>query len=354
MKIKKLIILVTALIIMVSGLSGCMNLSMYENGKSSVREGMASASGWGVDLKINGGLYSTPYSEEQAVFQADHNVNRKNGIRVKFEDKAPHNEYNNYLAPGTKNDEGLNLSFTGEPEADYQLEVNIETENIFLAQGTYGIMIPIDGSILNIDNFYDISDCETLYTEKDGAFEETDEFLSNTTYYTLEDKVENNSIYYPVTYNLSSIVTDDLTTSFVIGDESSYKVDTLNEISKLIFKKITGEEASESSYTIKDGKIMWNSFESKIYKAKTSLSSNVGLSDVNLNWNYNASYDVNEQQIYDDLDTMLGNLVFNAQENNDASKVVKLQNDGTYKEPIETVDYNLESLFMIDVLVKRA
>lgn len=301
-------------------------------------EDSARVAKWGVELQIMGSLYGDAYvagAKDDSVptlYSTDDSVSVYN----KNEDK-------NVVAPGTKSDAGLTFKLNGTPEVDSKLLVEMEIENIFLKAGTYGVMIAATN--VTEQNFKNLGD---LYTEAGGVYTIADDWAENTDYYTLEDAVTYDKIYYPVVYNLTG---SDLKTTNT-NDNATDK-DTLKAIADSIEFKLTGANAKGVQVSGDFSKYTY-SFESVVYPTNADLGDETQLSDVNLSWDWHFTDEdgVDGDEISNDpqdgLDTILGNLQADIE-------VVKLDTNGVdfTNALVEGDDYNLETSFMLDITVNQ-
>lgn len=179
---------------------------------------------FGVVVNISGDLFSTAYSnysekevddgnggtltQETAIsnnptiYTANENTV---SVKAKSETKAD-GKLNNVVAPGTKNDVGINVSVTGTPETDYKLTYNLsefQTIALYGGYGTiYGLMVPFEDGIVNESNFKELVE-DGIYTGSGTTYQtytkvlETDAFKENADYFKIKDTVilEQKQIY---------------------------------------------------------------------------------------------------------------------------------------------------------------
>lgn len=310
---------------------------------------------WGVELQIIGSLYGGAYTNDThvpTIAVDDTNVSVWNQST----------DGKNVVAPGTKSDKGMSISLNGKPEVDTQLLVKMTTENIFLAAGSYGVMVKIDPSILTDENFEKVG---KLYTKNaSGAFEEVDfdaATLGAGPYYTLEDAITTDHTYYPVVYNIAGLA-GDLSTNYgnntETGKDDGTAEDTLKAIAIKIGDSLKGSALVDTTDYVVDGNnagLFTYEFASKVYDTNFDLA-DLKISDLNLSWNWNftdeAGIDGDEAATDDKddcLDTILGNLMAGAELD---GEVVEL--DGQVYNALEDgVDYNLDTQFSIDITVNQ-
>ena len=230
----------------------------------------------------------------------------------------------NVVAPGTKNDTGLGFSVTGQPEVDVNVTSTIETENIYLTKGTYGVMVKTD-NVTSV-NFK----ADTYYVEEDGVYTLATAYSADDTYYVLNDKVELTTNYYPVVYTLTG------DTDSTNDTDGTYTSDSLAEIAETL-KTQLGTDGT------------------KTVQANTSLAEELDLGSEVLTWEwaYERLNDDDEViEMYDGADTILGDLA-SASDTTFTGTVVKLQEDDSYEAPAEDTDYNLETSFNMSITVTQ-
>ena len=171
---------------------------------------------WGVVVQVEGDLYSQKYLNTDNV--ATDKIDTDTAIGVNCLQTAP---ASNVVAPGSKSVSGLAFNINGKPEVDTKTTVKINAQNIYLAKGTYGVMVPVANGVLNSENFNDIANASGadagLYTRDDaGIYTKVTGVAEGTTptgtYYPLEDYVEFNGAgmdrYYPVYYTMGGTTTN--------------------------------------------------------------------------------------------------------------------------------------------------
>ena len=319
---------------------------------------------WGVQLQIIGDLYSDSYLNTSTVYTPNE---EGTGISVQAKDEGV-----NVVAPGTEDNDGLTIKLNGTPEVDYEFEVKMTTQNIYLAAGTYGVMIAVDAGVLSTDNFQDINAGEQLYTENAGVYSKvaaSDAYDATKTYYTLEDTVVNDETYWPVVYNLTANdanLANQLKTEYVNGAEPSTMKDGTNEntlqaIAGMIAKSLNG--GTEVQFNQDASNVYTVEFTSGRYDTNTNIADLFGLSHAKLDWAWNFTdmaevngdtvNDVNgdDADEHDGLDTILGNLQA-ARTSGETINVVKA-NGETFEAPKMYEDYCLDTQFALDITVNQ-
>ena len=334
---------------------------------------------WGVELQIIGSLYGDAY-------------NYNNGTDDDFKDDVPviynQNESTvsvhaadtkNVVAPGTKSDTPFRFKLNGTPEVDTQILATIKTENVFLAQGTYGIMVAVAANTVTEQNFSKIGDLYTAEQITPGTgnayvkYTKADVFQAGADYFTLEDVVKVTDDYYPVVYSYDSALAngDDVNTNADDTDEN-----TLATIAKTIADKLAGtggtvtdimdDEDADAGYPDNDAYTVGYRVVSKIYDTNTDLTT-LGLGNESISWEWNFTdkakvdgdevfagiddpFEQNQVDEDDGADTILGNLGATDED----VIVVQYQAPGVYNTNlIDGTTYNLDTSFSLDITVNQ-
>lgn len=165
-------------------------LAKYTTGNSS--QDSARVAKWGVTVSASGTLFGKAYGENGA--GTDANSITATSTNVSAE--------NNVVAPGTKNDTGLQLKLAGTPEVAYNVAVTTTgNKDIYLKAGTYGVMVEATG----VNAATDVTE---LYTLTGGTYQKAKEYVAGTPYYQLVDAVTLSSDYYPVKWTVNNGSTD--------------------------------------------------------------------------------------------------------------------------------------------------
>lgn len=227
----------------------------------------------------------------------------------------------NVVAPGTKNDTGLGFSVKGKPEVDVTLDGSaITTKNVYLKEGTYGVMVPVTG--ITDANFAAAGD---LYTKAGETYTKAAAYNpSVTNYYKLQDKAVLGADYYPIVFELTG------DTAYNSGTTAS---DSLAEI----------KTALETKLAVTGG----------VHQANTDLAgAALNLDNEVITWEW--AFDNN-----DAADTILGDLAAKAKgDTTFVGTVVKLDTtDNNYKAPVadpnDNPDYNLNVEFNLTLKVTQ-
>lgn len=174
-------------------------LAKYTAGSSA--SDTASVAKWGLQVSASGTLFGKAYGT---------NGTSESDTIIAATASGSVSADRNVMAPGTKNDVGLQISAKGTPEVAYTIEATIDPtqSDIVLRTGIYGVMVEAHG-------INEASDLTKLYTyDVDNEVYEkvmADATYSNSiTYYMLVDVVDVTDDYYPVTWKLSvnDVITD--------------------------------------------------------------------------------------------------------------------------------------------------
>lgn len=254
---------------------------------------------WGVEIKTSGTLYSDAYAVAK---ENDDNSNLPaewtNSESLNTISVAAGGDTNrdNIIAPGTKSyANGLSFGVSGKPEVAVTVEATIKAEDIFLAAGTYGVLVPAtvsdDESLKkvmsdNTDKVYGFA--SSLYTK----LNDSSSYNKDTKYYILTNKVEvTGNGYFPVKYKLDGNTTLTDTTATAIADE--------------IIKKFDSSKANDKKYVANYSKV------SKKFPANTDLGAtgtgNLGLSGEIITWEW--AYEDASITNKDVMDTLLGDMI---------------------------------------------
>ncbi len=341
---------------------------------------------WGVALQVDGNLYGTDYLGGNSTTFEKHVptlLTDVQSISVSANATAKENGAveANLVAPGTQSDKGFHFAINGTPEVDNKINAAIKAQNIFLAPGTYGVMISTPS--VSSESFV-----EGVYYKKNGSQYEPlllEDVGTVTEIYTLEDLVEftGTQNYYPVEYTLSN--ENDGQVTYNLNGEGEY-TDTINEIAVQIANAL-GTTNGETKYTVQQNPTKGNKnttvYEIEAYyEQNVDLATIIGLNDTVLSW----SWDFTDAQeisagsenllmpndnqfdnahLEDKLDTILGNLmaersvatVLNGGWAGDPleGQVVKLSDaeNNTYGLPTVGEDFCLDTSFSLEIIISQ-
>lgn len=275
---------------------------------------------WGVELQIGGNLYGDSYADvivkDSATSVTVQSLNKSDDV----------------VAPGTQNVEGFTFSLKGQPEVDGSVTTTMKVQNIFLAAGDWGIMIPVDSGLITEANFDEFAE-QGLYVGNAGTYTQATAYSSSATYYTLEDAATISANYYPVVYTLAG------NTNYTGTDADNTLVEAANALATAM-GLTAGEAAADTSIT---------------YTGTKTFAANDDLADwkvdgLTLTWAWAFSDGTaGDTAVEHDLaDTILGLL-----ESETEGDVVKLSN-GSYIQPVEYTDYCLDTCFDIGMVATQA
>lgn len=258
---------------------------------------------WGVEIKTSGTLYSDAYAKKSddtgtsnlpATWAANPTAD---SITV-----AASTQNDNIVAPGTKSyADGLNFSISGKPEVAVKVSTTIEAEDIFLAKGTYGVLVPV--VVDNTDSLHTIiKSSGTVYsiakTSPSGYAKVADNaaYSSDNNYYIFTNKVDvGDDGYFPVKYKLTQGTTE-------VTDKKA--IDAALEF----VKKLDSNKNADSTY---DYKVSYTA-NGSVIKANTDLSNTTnGFANEKLEWAwaYESGSDDTTKKATDAKDTLLGDLM---------------------------------------------
>lgn len=140
---------------------------------------------WGVTVSASGTLFGKAYGANDAGTDANSITATSTNVSAGV----------NVVAPGTKNDEGLQLKVAGQPEVAFAVTATASGEDIYLTAGTYGVMVEATG--VNA-----ATDVTKLYTLEGSTYQKGTTYDALETYYQLLDKVELEADYYPIVWKL--------------------------------------------------------------------------------------------------------------------------------------------------------
>ena len=329
MRKNKIMRVASALLVAVL-LSTCAISSTFAKYVTSDSSGdVARVAKWGVVVSVTGTLYGDKYAKEGNKITA---LTTDDAVSVKRTQSTSTNSgANNVVAPGTSSDEGFHIAVNGKPEVDTVVTVNVDTENIFLANGKYGVMVQV--ADVTEDNF----DQGNYYVYSDNTYTPATASDSANTLYKLTDVVDvsfDNGKYWPVVYTLTG------DTSYEAGTVDK---DSLAEIANQIrLSDRTVEQNTDlSTLKLSNLAITWKwAFEQPV--------DNSGESE-------NTTF----RDMCDGADTILANLMAERIKDEDttsvfAGEVVKLDDTGnSYSAPDVNDDYCLDTSFNIEITVTQ-
>ena len=272
---------------------------------------------WGVELQVVGDLYGSKY------LPTTQNIATASGTDISVHGKADASTDENVVAPGTKSVDGFSFFLKGTPEVDSKVTVKVATQNIYLTEGEYGVMVQVPAGKVTEANYAELHDTvnpganknKLLFVSSDAGQTFTlagATFDDSETYYTLEDYVNLTDAYYPVVYALNG-------NTSTIGSTAT---DSLGEAANAILTAVYGATTTVDE---KVADLIYAKEISQVYDVNTDLATKLKLDDTYLTWAWEFEEDVKEgdsASMTDKADTILGNLIAGT------VKVVKF--DGTY------------------------
>lgn len=252
---------------------------------------------WGVVISATGNLFSKNYLD------ADENTPTASTTDADISVESSNTDM--LVAPGTKSATGLSFSISGTPEVDALVTAKIDTKDVYLAEGSYGLMKPItitDNAAFNaaVDNGNLFSLSDKAYTPLSTTTDTTTgtvtypTFTSGTTYYQLDTatiaKVAEGG-YYPVVFKYGS-------------STSKKAVDIGGEIAKAL----NGDtDLTAAQKTVANGTTTYSI--SKTYDSNTDLATELATNNQSLSWEwvYNGAIGDAWNNV-DYEDTILGDL----------------------------------------------
>lgn len=296
---------------------------------TATAEDTARVAKWGVVVSATGSLYGEKYASTDSKITASEEENV-----VSVWGKQSTN--NNVVAPGTQSDKGFHFDINGKPEVDSLVTVQMEHQNIFLAEGEYGVMVKV------VDVTEDNFPAAGLYTEAAGVYTLSNTWDNSVTnWYALHDAATvTTGGYWPVVYTMGG------ETAY---DAGSVNADSLKNIADLIAANFDTNNTSVQHATNKSQYTFTN--VQKAIEQNKDLSDVLKLGDIAISW----AWDFGTPGVasgYDAADTILGNLM--AERVGDfTGDVVKSTGANTYGQLTEGTDYCLDTNFSIEILVEQ-
>ena len=171
---------------------------------------------WGITVAVSGNLFGKAYESKNAQSNQDSIVASSTNVSAST----------TVVAPGTKNDVGMNIAISGTPEVAYSITAATsgDQKDIFLAAGTYGVMVEAEG--LNA-----ATDIRGYYTESGGTYTAaTGTWSDQTTYYQLIDTATvAEGGYRPIVWTLTdNKAQSNQTTTYTTVADLFAKIDDIN------------------------------------------------------------------------------------------------------------------------------
>lgn len=314
-------------VMVLSMVATCMmsgTLAKYTTGGNA--SDRARVAKWGVQVEAAGVLFGNSYgSDNQLTTTRTLNTMSVEGRSTSTD---------NWVAPGTKNDQGFRFSITGEPEVSGEIKSVIQTQNIFLNKGRYGIMVPLGAGEVTSENFDEYLAGGNLYFLRPSGFNLAEmPFESDKTYYVLKNEFDLDTNYYPVIYSLNGNVSGNDITS-----------DSLLNAAKLISDQLGNSELSSTVNGV-------STYEGTGTFTPSDSVGGIILGDQVLTWewSYENGSSEEEKAMYNAADTYLEMI----QELTDGKAVKYAESSDEYKVLREHQDYNLQTQFDINLTVTQ-
>lgn len=265
-------------------------LAKYTTGGSA--NDTASVAKWGVKVQVGGTLFGKKYGSATATSGANTIVaDSAADVSVSSENKV--------VGPSTENTVGMKVKLSGIPEVSYTVTSTTNGTDVFLAAGTYAILVEEPGvnAATSLTDLY-VKDGDNNYVAATA-------YSADTTYYRLQNAVELTGDYHPIVWSIDGTAQDSLSAA----------------LSALV-PNFTGTQA-----------------------AGTGLDH-----DKTLTWAWALEHGTTEDEKakFNNADTILGQLADTAT----SGTVVKLGTDGKYV-AIVTGDYSLEVSVNVSVTVTQ-
>ena len=295
---------------------------------------------WGVELQVAGNLFGDAYTDAGAITAGDtftvKSFTSTDGV------------LDDVVAPGTMNEAGFSFSLNGQPEVDGKIVSEVKYQNIFLKEGTYGVMVKVADGVVTPENFQEFSN---LYTLSGTTFTAADKNSAN--FYTLEDDINLTHAYYPVEF-----VMDGTDTNYHLGYGAAGLSD--NSLKTIVGYITDAEHLSATAETYDATTGIYTKTCERTFETNTNLDTYVKLGNQKITWKWDfcqnggCPKDGNEACDYCKVDTILG-MLKNTTEN--VAYVVKATTAGDYSSFTSTLvefeDYCLDVEFSIDITVTQ-
>lgn len=318
----KIIKIAAALMILCLMTTCAISATFAKYATTDSTEDTARVAKWGVVLSASGTLFGKNYAANTATSNSDAIIAASASHSASTHSVVAGAKA---VAPGTKNDVGVQLKLTGTPEVAYFVAASTTSGNlkdIYLKAGTYGVMVEAYG--LNAE-----TNVTTYYVEKDdGSYTlATEAYAAGTTYYKLLDKVVLGADYYPVVWSLSKNNTP-------LGD-SNGTYTTTESLANAIMSDVNGTTTT----TTGEGN---EAVTTTTINPKRDYDANHALNDTyQITWAWGFENGENNNK----ADTILGNIGY--------TTVVELGEDGTSYSAISADSYSLNVAFNITISAEQ-
>ena len=305
----KIIKIASALMILCLMTTCAISATFAKYATTDSTEDTARVAKWGVVLSASGTLFGKNYAANTATSNSDAII-----AALTSHSASTHSVVANdkVVAPGTKNDVGVQLKLNGKPEVAYSVAASTtpdDLKDIYLEAGTYGVMVVAYG--LNAE-----TDITQYYVLEGTSYKPaTGEYDASKIYYKLLDKVVLGADYYPVVWSLSK------------NNEAATEYNNVTALTDAIRTDVNGTtttgEGNDAVTTI---------------NSKRDYDANHELNDTyKITWAWGFENGENNNK----ADTILGNIGY--------TTVVELGEDGTSYSAISADSYSLNVAFNITI-----
>jgi hypothetical protein len=275
---------------------------------TSSREDTAKVAKWGVVVAGGGSLYGKNYETGTNSIPTVDTTASKLSVSYSGTDTGV-----GVVAPGTKSGDGLSFSISGTPEVRTSVEVSVEAQDIYLAEGTYAVMQKATVT----ESSFATKRTNGLYTLANAAYTKVAAdaaFAFGTEYYELTGTVTVDANgYYPVTY-----------ANTVASDNTTFSGKTkVTEIAAQIAANVKGEAATEDSST-SSIKAQVKYVADKTYDPNTNLGKTLNLGENKISWEWKIDDGSSNSTNANEKDTILGDLIAVNASDTSAPVVVKV------------------------------
>ena len=310
----KIIKIAAALMILCLMTTCAISATFAKYATTDSTEDTARVAKWGVVLSASGTLFGKNYAANTATSNSDAII-----AALTSHSASTHSVVANdkVVAPGTKNDVGVQLKLTGTPEVAFSVAASTtsnDLKDIYLKAGTYGVMVVAYG--LNAETIVE----NVYYVLNNGSYTlATGDYDANTTYYKLLDKVVLGADYYPVVWSLSK------------NNAAATEYNNVTALTDAIMSYVNGTTTT----TTGEGNEAVNT---------TTINPK---RDYDANHELNDTYEITWAWVFENgennnkADTILGNI--------DHTTVVELGEDGTTYSDISNDSYSLNVAFNITI-----
>lgn len=292
---------------------------------------------WGVVIQADGKLYGEAYAEGDYTGGDDFGYTANSPMEDEmFASVRSDSQAYNLIAPGTKNDSGLTISLTGDPEVRTQVTTTVTWQNIYLIKGEYAVMVSAPTVTKTSWS------ADTYYTEAGGVYTLSDSFDPDADYYTMENYVDLSKDYYPVVYETTG------------EDEVGINSDSLGKVARSYIAKFNSEFLTYSASEEDPVGSTYSETVIATYDAKDySFTDHFGIETMTWEWSFVNGSTEDEKDMYNGADTILGNLIVGDTLAGEVVKITTENGTTTIKAPTQHTDYNTTTSFEITITAEQ-